>query len=438
MVDATFSDFPTVRTFNRRIIAILVAATGNLVEWFDFYVYAFTSIYFAPSFFPGSSPVVQQLNTAAIFAAGFLMRPIGSLVFGVIADKRGRKTALLLSVLGMCLGSGVIAILPTYASIGILAPILLLVVRMLQGLAVGGEYGASATYMSEVAVGGHRGFFGAFQYSTLIGGQLIATLVLVVLRLYLNEHDMIAWGWRIPFIIGALVATIALLLRRDLTETASVKTRAIPGAGTLRRVFQVSKRNFWLVVIFSSSGSLYFYTFTTYMQKYLVNTAGFDKVTATNTMAMALLAYMLMQPLFGALSDWTGRKFSMIAFNVLAICCTVPLLTAIGATHSPTVALILIIAGLAIISIYTSISGLVKAELFPPEIRAVAVGFAFSIGNALFGGTAEFVAPFLKEHGVESWFYWYVTGMLVIGLIVAIIMPNPSKDGYLQGDDMER
>ena len=437
MADVSFDISLFGSDARRRIMSIVAAAAGNLVEWFDFYVYAFTSIYFASSFFPNSSVVVQQLNTAAIFAAGFLMRPVGSLVFGMIADRRGRRTALLLSVFGMCIGSGVIAVLPTYASIGFLAPALLLAIRMVQGLAVGGEYGASATYMSEVALGGHRGFFGSFQYTTLIGGQLLATLVLVILRLYLDEAQMVAWGWRIPFAIGALAAAVTLVLRRDLTETSSAQTRAKQGSGTLKRVFQLSARNFWLVVIFSSSGSLYFYTFTTYMQKYLVNTTGFDKMTATNTMAAALLVYMVMQPIFGALSDWTGRKVSMIAFNVLAILSTVPILSAIGTTKSPMIAFGLIVLGLAIISIYTSISGLVKAEMFPPEIRAIAVGLSFSIGNALFGGTAEFVAPFLKDHGVESWFYWYVTAMMVIGLIVAIVMPNTNKGGYLQGDDME-
>jgi MHS family alpha-ketoglutarate permease-like MFS transporter len=422
-----------------RIMAIVGAASGNLVEWFDFYVYSFCALYFAPEFFPKGDQTTQLLNAAAIFAAGFLMRPLGSWVFGVVADKFGRRRSMVISVLMMCFGSLMIAILPTYASIGIAAPILLLLVRMLQGLSVGGEYGTSATYMSEVAVGGKRGFYSSFQYVTLIGGQLLATVVLVILQLYLNETEMRAWGWRVPFFIGAVAALVALYLRRSLHETLSEETRAREGAGTLGGIFRNAKnRHAFLIVLgFTAGGSLIFYTFTTYMQKYLVNTAGFSAATATNLMTVVLFIYMCMQPLFGALSDRIGRRTSMRLFTALATLTTVPLLTAIAVVRSELAAVLLITTALAIVSLYTSISGLVKAELFPPEVRALGVGFAYAIGNALFGGTAEYVALWFKQGGVESYFYWYVTGMMAIGFIVSLIMPDSRKGGYLQGKGME-
>ena len=166
----------------RRIWAIFASSSGNLVEWFDFYVYAFTAIYFAPSFFPKSDETVQLLQAAAVFAIGFLMRPIGGWMFGKIADRRGRKTSLVISVVMMCAGSLAIAVLPTYSQIGLAAPLLLLLARMVQGLSVGGEYGATATYLSEVALRGQRGFFSSFQYVTLIGGQLLAVLVIFLLQ----------------------------------------------------------------------------------------------------------------------------------------------------------------------------------------------------------------------------------------------------------------
>src|SRR6476619_5416155 len=216
-VDPAASHRPyTSEEKRHRIFAIMAASSGNLVEWFDFYVYAFSALYFAPAFFPKADPTAQLLNTAGVFAAGFLMRPIGGWLFGRVADRRGRRAAMLTSVVLMCVGSLLIAAVPTYASIGAWAPALLLVARLLQGLSVGGEYGTAATYMSEVALRGRRGFFSSFQYVTLIGGQLLAVLVVVVLQQVLDEAELKAWGWRIPFVIGAITAVLALLLRRTL------------------------------------------------------------------------------------------------------------------------------------------------------------------------------------------------------------------------------
>jgi MHS family alpha-ketoglutarate permease-like MFS transporter len=427
----------TAAESRHRIFSIVGAATGNLVEWYDFYVYAFTAIYFSAAFFPAGDQTSQLLNTSVIFFAGFLLRPIGSWVFGRIADRYGRKTSMVISVLAMCLGSLIIAILPTYETIGLAAPVLLTLVRMLQGLSVGGEYGTSATYMSEVAIGGRRGFYSSFQYVTLIGGQLLATLVLTILQIFLTQPEMKTWGWRIPFAIGAVVAIVAFYLRSGLHETTTAETRNKEGSGTIAETFRASGKNFLIVVGFTAGGSLIFYTYTTYMGKYLVNTAGFSKETATNTMTAVLLVYMLLQPVFGWISDLIGRKTSMILFTGLSTLTTVPLMSAIGATKSPVTAFVLITVALAIVSLYTSISGLVKAELFPAHVRAMGVGLAYAIGNALFGGSAETVALWLKSINMETSFFWYVTVMMAIGFLISLIMPNAKKDGYLQGHGME-
>src|ERR1700750_3256867 len=222
----------------RRIWAIFGSSSGNLVEWYDFYAYAFTALYFAPSFFPKGDQTTQLLQTAAVFAIGFLMRPIGGYVFGFIADKFGRKNSMMISVLMMCAGSLFIAIMPTYSTIGTAAPVMLLLARMIQGLSVGGEYGTSATYMSEVAAPGRRGFYASFQYVTLIGGQLLALLVIVTLQAVLTEAEIKAWGWRVPFVIGAVAAVVALFLRRSLAETASQESMNAKEAGTLRAFWQ--------------------------------------------------------------------------------------------------------------------------------------------------------------------------------------------------------
>ncbi len=415
-----------------RIFAIMAASSGNLVEWFDFYVYAFSSIYFAAAFFPHGDPTVQLLNTAGVFAAGFLMRPIGGWLFGRIADKYGRKKSMLISVTMMCAGSLVIACLPTYAQIGAWAPFLLLLCRLFQGLSVGGEYGTTATYMSEVALKGQRGFFSSFQYVTLIGGQLLAVLLIVILEAVLSDADLRAWGWRIPFICGAAAAVVAMLLRRTLHETQTEAAMHDKETGTLSYLFKHHWRAFVTVLGYTAGGSLIFYTFTTYMQKYLVNSVGLPIKTASYVMTICLFIYMCMQPFFGALSDRIGRRTSMMLFGGLGALSTVPILTAMHKGTSPEMAGFLIVIALAIVSFYTSISGIVKAEMFPPEVRALGVGLAYAVANAIFGGSAEFVALALKSAGHESAFFWYVSAMMVIAFLFSLRLPKQAA--YLHHD----
>ena len=415
-----------------RIFSIMAASSGNLVEWFDFYVYAFSAIYFAAAFFPKGDPTVQLLNTAGVFAAGFLMRPIGGWLFGRIADKYGRKKSMLISVTMMCAGSLVIACLPTYAQIGAWAPFLLLMCRLFQGLSVGGEYGTTATYMSEVALKGQRGFYSSFQYVTLIGGQLLAVLLIVILEAVLTDAELRAWGWRIPFVVGAAAATVAMLLRRTLHETQSSEAMQNKETGTLSNLFKHHWRAFVTVLGYTAGGSLIFYTFTTYMQKYLVNSVGLPIKTASYVMTVCLFLYMCMQPLFGALSDRIGRRTSMMLFGALGALGTVPILTTMHQASSPVTAGLLILVALAIVSFYTSISGIVKAEMFPPEVRALGVGLAYAVANAIFGGSAEFVALALKSAGHENAFFWYVSAMMVIAFLFSLRLPKQAA--YLHHD----
>lgn len=415
-----------------RIFAIVGASSGNLVEWFDFYVYAFCAIYFAPAFFPSDDPTVQLLNTAGVFAAGFLMRPIGGWIFGRLADRHGRKNSLMISVLMMCAGSLLIACLPTYSSIGTWAPALLLFARLVQGLSVGGEYGTTATYMSEVALRGQRGFFASFQYVTLIGGQLLAVLVVVILQQLLTEEELRAWGWRIPFVVGAVAALISLMLRRSLKETSSVETRQDKEAGSISGLFRNHAAAFITVLGYTAGGSLIFYTFTTYMQKYLLNTAGMNAKSASFVMTGALFLFMILQPLFGMLSDRIGRRNSMLLFGALGTLFTVPLLMALKTVTSPFMAFVLVTLALCIVSFYTSISGLVKAEMFPPQVRALGVGLAYAVANAVFGGSAEYVALGLKTLGMENTFYWYVTAMMAVAFLFSLRLPKQAA--YLHHD----
>ena len=418
-------------TDRQRIFAIMGASSGNLVEWFDFYIYAFTALYFSSSFFPKGDPTAQLMNTAGIFAAGFLMRPVGGWLFGRVADRYGRRQSMMISVLMMCFGSLMIALLPTYAQIGAWAPFLLLVARLFQGLSVGGEYGTAATYMSEVSQSGKRGFFSSFQYVTLIGGQLVALLVLGILQRMLTGDELKAWGWRIPFAVGAVVALVSLYLRQSLVETTTEAERKSKGAGSMRNLLN-HKQAFITVLGFTAGGSLIFYAFTTYMQKYLVNSIGMSKVTASGVMTVALLVYAALQPVFGMLSDRIGRRNSMLWFGALATICTAPIFFALRGVTSPVLACLLIIGALAIVSLYTSISGLIKAEMFPMEVRALGVGLSYAVANAIFGGSAEYVALWFKSSGMEQNFYWYVSAMCAIAFVVAYRMPDPGKSGLLK------
>ncbi|WP_313354737.1 MFS transporter [Kosakonia cowanii] len=410
----------------RRVWAIVGASSGNLVEWFDFYVYSFCSLYFAHIFFPQGNPTTQLLQTAGVFAAGFLMRPIGGWLFGRIADRHGRKRSMLISVCMMCLGSLVIACLPGYETIGTWAPALLLLARLFQGLSVGGEYGTSATYMSEVAVEGRKGFYASFQYVTLIGGQLLALLVVVILQQVMEDSELRAWGWRIPFALGAALAIVALWLRRQLDETSQQEVRSLKEAGSMKGLWR-NRKAFLMVLGFTAGGSLTFYTFTTYMQKYLVNTAGMHANVASVIMTAALFLFMVIQPVIGALSDRIGRRTSMLLFGGLATVCTVPILTALHSVTSPYAAFALVMLALVIASFYTSISGILKAEMFPAQVRALGVGLSYAVANAVFGGSAEYVALSLKSIGFETAFFWYVTAMGAVAFLVSLTLHRKGK-----------
>ncbi len=422
-----------------RIKAILVGSAGNLVEWYDFYVYAAFALYFAPAFFPGKDPVVQQLNAALLFAFGFLARPLGGWLFGHLGDRHGRRRALLLSVLLMCAGSLVIAVLPDYASIGIAAPILLAAARLLQGLSLGGEYGASATYLSEVADRRHRGFYASFQHVTLIGGQLCALLVLLVLEKFLlTDVQLHAWGWRIPFAIGALLALVTLYMRRDLPETAQFEAaRARAPAPSVLRALARHPREVLVVVGLTMGGTAAFYTFTTYMQKFLKLTVGLTAGESTAVTAASLVFALMLQPIYGALSDRIGRKPLLIWFGVGGTLFTVPLLDALAATRSPYTAFLLLAAAWLIIAGYTSINAVVKAELFPAAIRATGVGLPYAVTVSIFGGTAEPVALLFKTNGFERGFYYYLTALFATSLVVYLCMRDTRRTSAIEREDGE-
>jgi len=424
------------RISGKRLHAIIVGSAGNLVEWFDFYCYSAFALYFANAFFPAQDATAQLMSTAGIFALGFFIRPIGGILFGHIGDRMGRKTALMASVLLMCFGSLLIACAPTYASAGILSPCILLLARLLQGLSLGGEYGASATYLSEMADSKHRGFYSSFQYVTLIGGQLLALLLLLVLQKFLlNAEELRAWGWRIPFFAGAALALLALRMRHNLPETQSFETarKQSKAMGGLKQLAQ-HPREVLLVVGLTMGGTLAFYVYTTYMQKFLRLSVGLTDMQTTAVSAASLLFAMCLQPVYGALSDRIGRKPLLIGFALLGTLFTVPLLTAIRHASGPWEAFALIACAWMIVSGYTSINALVKAELFPASIRATGVGVPYAFAVSVFGGTAEYLALWFKSIQLESGFYWYATAVIACTLLVCWFMRDTGAQSRIDAE----
>ena len=419
-----------------RLRQIVGGSAGNLVEWYDWYAYSAFTLYFAPSFFPEGDRTAQLLSAAAIFAVGFLMRPIGAWIMGLYSDRRGRKAGLTMTVSLMCAGSLLIAVTPGYAAIGALAPALLVVARMMQGLSVGGEYGASATYLSEMAGRKRRGFFSSFQYVTLIAGQLTALGVLLLLQAVMSEEALEAWGWRIPFAFGAVLAVVVFWIRRRLDETESFKNAQASDAprSSGASLFRDHPRAALLVMALTAGGTLAFYAYTTYMQKFMVNTSGFDRETASQVMTAALFVFMCLQPVAGAISDRLGRKPVMATFGLLGVIFTVPIFTALEAGPEPVTAFLLVMAALVIVTGYTSINAVVKAELFPAHIRALGVALPYALANTLFGGTAEYVALWLKDNGMERGFYWYVTAMIGLSLIVYLTMRDTKEHSLIKED----
>ncbi|KLA01431.1 hypothetical protein B4147_1098 [Bacillus wiedmannii] len=415
---------------------IFKGSVGNLIEWYDWYVYSAFAVYFSAEFFPKGDPTSQLLNTAAIFAVGFLMRPIGSLLMGRYADRHGRRAALTLSITVMAGGSLIIACTPSYESIGIMAPIILVLARLLQGLSLGGEYGTSATYLSEMASSGRRGFYSSFQYVTLVAGQMVALGVQIVLQQLLSEPDMKAWGWRIPLIIGAMGAVAVLWLRRTMDESeqfSNIKSQKRESAGTVRALMKHPKAVLTVVGL-TLGGTVAFYTYTTYLQKFMVNTVGLPKEIVSWINFVALLIFVVLQPIAGLLSDKIGRRPLLMAFGILGTLLTAPIFFFMEKTTEPIVAFLLMMVGLIIVTGYTSINAIVKAELFPTEIRALGVGLPYALTVAIFGGTAEFIALWLKSIGMESLFYFYVAGCIAISFITYWRMDESSKTSQIEAE----
>ncbi|HED7326185.1 MFS transporter [Campylobacter coli] len=411
----------------KKIRSIVAASSGNLVEWFDFYIYAFTATYFAHTFSTSDNPIVQQINAFGVFAAGFFMRPIGSWLFGSLADKVGRKKSMVVSVVLMALGSFMIAALPSKDVVGDFAIILLLLARLIQGLSVGGEYGIAATYLSELATEGKRGFYSSFQYVTLIGGQLLAVASISIMLFFFSIDEMKDYAWRILFVVGGILALGSLLVRKVMNESAT-QIHKHEDRGTLKALFTSSWKQFLMVLGITAGGSLAFYTITTYTKTFMEN-SGMDKTLVNNLFLGALFILMIIQPLFGYIGDKIGHKRSLIIFCILAFVGIYPIFNLISSNAQSNASLVFILVVLLfiILSFYTSVAGIFKAKLFPEHVRALGTGFGYAISNAIFGGSAPWVALQFKNAGMENGFFVYIAVLTLLMFIATLCLPKKSE-----------
>ncbi|ENT9836735.1 MFS transporter [Campylobacter coli] len=411
----------------KKIRSIVAASSGNLVEWFDFYIYAFTATYFAHTFSTSDNPIVQQINAFGVFAAGFFMRPIGSWLFGSLADKVGRKKSMVVSVALMALGSFMIAALPSKDVVGDFAIILLLLARLIQGLSVGGEYGIAATYLSELATEGKRGFYSSFQYVTLIGGQLLAVASISIMLFFFSIDEMKDYAWRILFVVGGILALGSLLVRKVMNESAT-QIHKHEDRGTLKALFTSSWKQFLMVLGITAGGSLAFYTITTYTKTFMEN-SGMDKTLVNNLFLGALFILMIIQPLFGYIGDKIGHKRSLIIFCILAFVGIYPIFNLISSNAQSNASLVFILVVLLfiILSFYTSVAGIFKAKLFPEHVRALGTGLGYAISNAIFGGSAPWVALQFKNAGIENGFFVYIAVLTLLMFIATLCLPKKSE-----------
>ncbi|MBE1551056.1 MHS family alpha-ketoglutarate permease-like MFS transporter [Mycobacterium sp. OAS707] len=427
---------PSAAATRRAIWNTIRGSLGNLVEWYDVYVYTVFASYFEKQFF-AETDENSTVYIYAIFAITFVMRPIGSWFFGRFADRRGRRAALTVSVSLMAACSMVVALVPARSSIGIAAPIILILARLLQGFATGGEYGTSATYMSEAATRERRGFFSSFQYVTLVGGHVLAQFTLLIVLTAFDDKQVHEFGWRIGFAIGGVAAVVVFWLRRTMDESLSEETLAAvregkdPGAGSMRELLTRYWRPLLLCFLITMGGTVAFYTYSVNAPTIVKTAYKSQAMTATWINLIGLIFLMLLQPVGGIISDKVGRKPLLLWFGFGGLIYTYVLITYLPETRSPIMSFLLVAVGYVILTGYTSINALVKSELFPAHVRALGVGVGYALANSIFGGTAPLIYQALKARDQVPLFIGYVTVCIAVSLVVYVFFLKNKSETYL-------
>lgn len=408
---------------------IVAGSVGNMIEWFDWSIYAAFAIFFSSQFFPAGHDTAALLATFGIFAVGFFMRPIGGWLIGVFSDRYGRRAALGLTVVMMAAGSLIIAITPTFATIGILAPIMLTIARLIQGLSLGGEYASATTYLTEMAPNDKRGLYSSFIFFSAAVGILCASGLGWLLTSLISKEAMIEWGWRIPFFIGALGGVVGMWIRRAVAEDEAPQEKNKAVKQPLRVLIRDYPVETMRIVGFSLLSTYAFYVFMAFLPTYAIRHAGAVPSTAFAANTIGIFVFMCLQPLFGILSDKIGRRPQLITFaagNLFFF------YLVINFVSDSFVTLLLIeLFGLTLYAMYSSVAPAIMAEQFPKNIRAVGIGAPYNLIVVILGGTTPYILTWLQSNQMEHIFFILVTVAAALSLLTFIKMPESA------GKDLE-
>jgi MHS family alpha-ketoglutarate permease-like MFS transporter len=426
-LNTTIRDAP-----HRMPVRTLVAASiGNAVEWFDWTIYATFVVYFSTQFFPREDPALALIQTTATYALAFFFRPVGGWLLGRYADVRGRKAAMLLTILMVSGGSMVIGLLPTFSQVGWLAPILLLAARIAQGMSVGGEVSNASAYLAEIAPEGRRGRYAAFFYISTGSAVLAASLLGVLLTSLLSDEQMSSFGWRIPFILGGLLGVVGIYLRRTLVETdqfeaSKGKARAVryPLWTTLTHHPKAVAQ----LIGITLASTLVYYTFFSALTPYAVATQGLDGRDVFIALSAGTALFIALQYPFGALSDRIGRKPQMLFYSGALALLYIPLSWLLTPEAGLAQLMVVFCTGLGLYAMATSIAPAVMSELFPTELRGAGIGAWYNITVATFGGTAPLVIASLSRAGRPDLFFVYVTIGALIGFVTILTLKETAHE----------
>ncbi|MGH3329399.1 MAG: MFS transporter [Streptomycetales bacterium] len=411
---------------------LFAASIGNAIEWYDWTVYATFSIYFASQIFPSSEPALALIQTSATYALAFFFRPLGGWLLGRFADLKGRRTAMILTISLMAGGSAVIGLLPTYAQVGWLAPLLLLLARIAQGLSLGGEVSNASAYLAEIAPPHHRGRYSSFFYISTGSSLLVASLLGVLLSNTLTDDQLSGFGWRIAFLLGGAMGLLGLWLRRRLPETEQFeenKAKAQALKRPLLSTLRYHPRAVGQLVGITMLNTLCYYTFFAALTPYAVESQGADDRDVFLALSVGTALFVVLQYPFGALSDRFGRKRQMLIWAGAIAVVTVPL----SALVAPGLVNLLVVfcTGLGLYALLSSIAPAIMSELFPTEVRGIGIGAWYNLTVACFGGTAPLVITSLAGAGASHLFFWYVTAGAVIAFLTILTLPE-TKDTELR------
>lgn len=418
---------PAVPLTDKQRRAVIAGSIGNTVEWVDWALYASFAPIFSTQFFPKGDAGAALLATLAVFAVGFLMRPIGGALLGSYADRHGRKAGMTLTIAMMAGAALIIAICPPYSAIGILAPAVLVLARLVQGFSAGGEFGTSSAFLIESASPGRRGFVGSWQQVSVGAGALIASLLGTLLTRTLSDDALATWGWRVAFGVGGLLGLVGLWLRVSVEETDAFTELAQRRAGQpkprpVRDMLVKHPRAALRVVGITIAGTLLYYMWVSYMPGYAHTAEGIPLTTAFLANTLAIAIFLVLLPFGGKLSDRFGRKPTLLAFAIGFLVLAWPAFQIIGGGFW---SLFLVeLAGVFFLVGYSANCAVVMAEQFPADVRTTGIGLPYALAVAIFGGTAPYVTTWLATHGHRDKVWIYAAAAAVIGIVVYATMPE--------------